>query len=85
MIEGGRVWERPWPVPDPALLSRETFTLVVQVNGRVRAKIEAAADAAEDELLDLARGDERIAGQIDGKEIVKEIVVPGRLVNIVAR
>jgi leucyl-tRNA synthetase len=85
MIEGGRVWERPWPVPDPALLSRETFTLVVQVNGKVRAKIEAAADAAEDELLDLARGDERIAGQIDGKEIVKEIVVPGRLVNIVAR
>jgi leucyl-tRNA synthetase len=58
---------------------------VVQINGKVRAKIEASADAAESELLALARADERISGQIDGKEIVKEIVVPGRLVNIVAR
>ncbi len=40
-LEGGRVWEVPWPVADPALLSSETFTLVVQVNGKVRAKIEA--------------------------------------------
>ncbi len=85
MIEGGRVWETPWPEPDPALLSRESFTLVVQVNGKVRAKIEAEAGAAEEELLSLARADERVAGQIDGKQVVKEIVVPGRLVNIVAR
>ena len=85
MIEGGRVWEQPWPEADPALLSRDTFTLVVQVNGKVRAKIEAAAGAAEAELLELARADERVAEHLDGKEVVKEIVVPGRLVNLVAR
>jgi leucyl-tRNA synthetase len=85
MLEGGRVWEAPWPRADPALLSRDTFTLVVQVNGKVRAKIPAPSDADRDALLELARGDERVAAQLDGTEVVKEIVVPGRLVNIVAR
>jgi leucyl-tRNA synthetase len=85
MVEGGRVWEQPWPEADPALLSHDTFTLVVQVNGKVRAKIEAASGAGEAELLELARADERVGETIDGKQVVKEIVVPGRLVNIVVR
>ena len=50
-IEGGRVWEQPWPKPDPALLRSDTFTLVVQVNGKLRARVEAAVDAPEEELL----------------------------------
>jgi leucyl-tRNA synthetase len=85
MIEGGRVWEVPWPKADPALLARDTFTLVVQVNGKVRAKVEAETDASEAELLELARGDAHVAEMIDGKDVVKEIVVPGRLVNIVVK
>ena len=85
MIEGGRVWEVPWPKPDPALLARETFTLVVQVNGKVRAKIEADGDAGEEELLRIAREDVHVNELIDGREVVREIVVPGRLVNIVVR
>ena len=85
MIEGGRVWEQPWPEADPALLSKDTFTLVVQVNGKVRAKIEAASDLDEQQHLELARADQHVIAHLDGMEVVKEIVVPGRLVNIVAR
>jgi leucyl-tRNA synthetase len=84
-IEGGRVWERHWPKPDPALLESDTFTLVIQVNGRLRARVEAAVDAPEEELLGLARGVDAVRRHLDGKEVVKEIVVPGKLVNLVVR
>ena len=85
MIEGDRVWERPWPEADPALLERDTFTLVVQVNGKVRARIPAEAGADEAELLAIARADEHVIEHLGGKDVVKEIVVPDKLVNIVAR
>jgi leucyl-tRNA synthetase len=85
MLEGGRIWETPWPKADPALLSRDSFTLVVQVNGKVRAKIAADADADRETLLGLARADERVSAHLDGREVVKEVVVPGRLVNFVVR
>jgi leucyl-tRNA synthetase len=84
-LEGARVWEQPWPEPDPDLLERETFMLVVQVNGKLRDRIEADAGAPEQELLDLARESERVRRHLDGKEVVKEIVVPGKLVNLVVR
>jgi leucyl-tRNA synthetase len=84
-LEGGRVWEIPWPQADPALLRSDTVTLVVQVNGKLRDRIEAAADAPESELLELARGSEKVRRHLDGKEVVKEIVVPGKLVNLVVR
>jgi leucyl-tRNA synthetase len=84
-IEEARVWERPWPKPDPGLLSSDTFTLVVQVNGKLRARVEAAADAPEAELLELARGADAVKRQLDGKQVVKEIVVPGKLVNLVVK
>jgi leucyl-tRNA synthetase len=84
-IEGRRVWEDPWPKADPALLESDTFTLVIQVNGRLRAKVEAAADADRDELLRLAHASEAVRRHLDGKEIVKEVVVPGKLVNLVVR
>jgi leucyl-tRNA synthetase len=84
-LTGGRVWEQPWPEPDPALLERDTFTLVVQVNGKLRDRIEAAADAPEGELLRLARESDRVRDHIDGRSVVKEIVIPGKLVNLVVR
>jgi leucyl-tRNA synthetase len=84
-LEGGRVWEQPWPEADPALLSSETVTLVVQVNGKLRDRIEAAADSPKEELLRLAHASEKVAAFLDGKEVVKEIVVPGKLVNLVVR
>ncbi len=84
-LSGERVWETPWPVADPALLISDTVTLVVQVNGKLRDRIEAGAQASKDELLELARGSEKVARHLEGKEVVKEIVVPGKLVNLVVR
>jgi leucyl-tRNA synthetase len=84
-IEGERVWEQPWPEADPALLRSDTFTLVVQVNGKLRAQVEAAVGASEEELVRLAREQEAVRRHLDGREIVKQVVVPGRLVNLVVR
>ena len=84
-LNGGRVWEQPWPRADPAMLRSDTVTLVVQVNGKLRDRIEVGADAPEAELLELAKQSESIRKHLDGKEIVKEIVVPGKLVNLVIR
>ncbi len=86
MIEGGRVWEQPWPLADPALLSHDTFTLVVQVNGKVRAKLEAPSGSDARRSCSRSRAaTSASAAEIDGRDVVKEIVVPGRLVNIVVR
>jgi leucyl-tRNA synthetase len=84
-LEGRRVWEEPWPQADESLLERETFMLVVQVNGKLRDRVEAAVGSSEDELLQLARSSESAQRHLDGKEVVKEIVVPGKLVNLVVR
>jgi leucyl-tRNA synthetase len=84
-LNGGRVWEEPWPKADPAMLASDTVTLVVQVNGKLRDRIEVPADTSEDELLAVARGSENVSRHLDGREIVKEIVVPGKLVNLVVR
>jgi leucyl-tRNA synthetase len=78
-----RLWSAEWPEADPALLERETFELVVQVNGRVRGRIEVPAGLDDDELVARAKELPRVAGHLDGKEVKKAIVVPGRLVNLV--
>jgi leucyl-tRNA synthetase len=84
-LTGERVWEQPWPEADPALLTSDTVTLVVQINGKLRDRIEAPAEASKEELLQLARDSDKIAKHLDGQQIVKEIVVPGKLVNLVVR
>jgi leucyl-tRNA synthetase len=84
-ITGERVWEQPWPQADASLLVRDQITVVVQVNGKRRDQILAAADTPEEELLALARSSENVRRHLDGKQIVKEIVVPGKLVNLVVR
>jgi leucyl-tRNA synthetase len=84
-LTGERVWEQPWPEADPDLLVSDTVTLVVQVNGKLRDRIEAPAETPKEELLRLARESEKVARHIDGQQIVKEIVVPGKLVNLVVR
>jgi leucyl-tRNA synthetase len=84
-LTGERVWEQPWPKADPDLLVSDTVTLVVQVNGKLRDRIEAPAEAPKEELLRMARESEKVARHLDGQQIVKEIVVPGKLVNLVVR
>ena len=82
-LGGTRLWEEPWPEADPALLERETFELVVQVNGKVREKVEVPVGLPDAELLARAKELPRVRAHVDGKEIRKEIVVPGKLVNLV--
>jgi leucyl-tRNA synthetase len=78
-----RLWEQPWPEADPALLARETFQLVIQVNGKVRDRMEVPADLPEEELVERAKGSVKVQAHLDGKEIRQTIVVPGKLVNLV--
>jgi leucyl-tRNA synthetase len=78
-----RLWEQPWPVADETQLERETFELVIQVNGKVRDRVEVSADAPDEALVELAKASERVRAQLDGKEIRQAIVVPGKLVNLV--
>jgi leucyl-tRNA synthetase len=85
LLTGERVWEQPWPQADEALLEREVYELVCQVNGKVRDRLQANADSDQETLKDLCRAAPNVRAHMDGKEIVKEIVVPGKLVNIVVR
>ena len=85
MLTGDRVWEEPWPAADLSMLERDTVEVVLQVNGKLRARIQAPADASREALEALAREQERIQAHIDGHEVVKVIVVPAKLVNFVVR
>ena len=85
-LSGERVWEQPWPEADPALLGSDTVTLIVQVNGKLRDRIEAAGRGLRRRSCWRWRGRARRSpAHLDGKEVVKEIVVPGKLVNLVVR
>jgi leucyl-tRNA synthetase len=78
-----RLWEEPWPEADPAQLERDTYELVVQVNGRVRDRFEVEASLPEQELVERALASDKVRAHIDGKQVEKTIVVPGKLVNLV--
>jgi leucyl-tRNA synthetase len=78
-----RLWEHPWPVHDPDMLVRDTFELVVQVNGKVRDRMQVSADLSEDELVERAKASPRVQAHVDGKTVRKAIVVPRKLVNLV--
>ncbi|HEX3468212.1 MAG TPA: leucine--tRNA ligase [Candidatus Elarobacter sp.] len=73
-----------WIEPDAAALAVEEITLVVQVNGKVRARVQAAPGIAEDAAFELAMREPTVMAQIDGKEVRKRIFVPDKLLNIVA-
>ncbi len=79
------VHSRLWPEWDPALAADEVVTLVVQVNGRVRDKLEVPPDISENAAREMALASERVRPHIEGKQITNVIFVPGKLVNIVAR
>jgi leucyl-tRNA synthetase len=85
LLTGRRVWEEPWPEADPSLLTADVVELVVQVNGKLRARVQAPAGAAQEEQERLARESPRVAERLDGGEVVKTIVVPDKLVNFVVR
>ncbi len=84
-VTGERVWEVAWPEADPEMLKSETVTIVVQVGGKVRDRIEVADGAPDEEILAAAKTAENVVRHLEGMTIVKEIVVPGKLVNLVVK
>jgi leucyl-tRNA synthetase len=82
-LGGDRLWVAPWPEADEAFLERESVTVVVQVNGKLRDRIDVPAGLADEELAARARALPKVRAAIDGKAIRREIVVADRLVNLV--
>ena len=78
-----RLWAQPWPEADPAFLQEETFELVVQVNGKVRDRLRVPVDLPQEELVALAKASPKVQAHLDGREVKRAFVVPGRLVNLV--
>ena len=74
-----------WPAYDEAHLVEETIEIVAQVNGKLKCKLLVPVDISQEEAVATAKADEAVKKAIEGKTIVKEIYVKGRLVNIVAK
>jgi leucyl-tRNA synthetase len=85
LMTGERVWEQPWPVADPALLATDEIQLVVQLNGKLVDRVPAPAEASSEQLEEIARASGKLEARLNGKEVVKAVVVPGKLVNFVVR
>jgi leucyl-tRNA synthetase len=83
--EKGSLLRTPWPKYDPVLAKEEEIEIPVQINGKLRSRIVVAADASENVVRERALADEKIQAALTGKQIVKRIVIPGKLVNIVVR
>ena len=75
----------PWPMFDESKLTSDTYEMVVQVNGKVRGKIEVSIDTNKDEMKELAKNIDNVKSHIEGKEVIKEVVVPKKLVSIVVK
>ena len=75
----------PWPVYDEAKMVRDTIELPVQVNGRLRATVTLPRDVSREDALTAALADERVAQAVAGKSVIKNIVVPGKIINIVVK
>ena len=74
-----------WPVADPELAKRDELEIPIQVNGKLRSRLITAPDVSEEDLRASALADDKVQALIDGHEVLKVIVVPRRLVNIVIR
>lgn len=75
----------PWPAFDPALAKEDTVEIPVQINGKLRSKVAVPADADQNAIESAAKADARIAELLSGKQIIKTIIVPGRLANFVIK
>ena len=74
-----------WPTYDEAQLVEDTIEIVVQINGKIKAKLNIAVDSDKDSVIALAMDNEDVKKAVEGKNIVKQIYVPNKLVNIVAK
>ncbi|NLT35696.1 MAG: leucine--tRNA ligase [Gaiellales bacterium] len=85
MMGRERIWDQPWPVADGRFLTLDAVEMAVQVNGKVRDRLVIAKDASQDEVLAAAKALSGVVKHVEGKTLVKQIVVPGKLVNLVAK
>ena len=76
---------QPWPVPRKELLVSEEITIVFQVNGKLRGKAQFPQDIGKESVISAAKADAKVQTFLEGKEIVKEIYVPGKLVNLAVK
>jgi leucyl-tRNA synthetase len=83
--EKGSLLRTPWPKYDPALAKEEEIEIPVQINGKLRGLIVVPVDSSKEAIQEHALSDEKIKAVIAGKQVVKVIVVPGRLANVVVR
>ncbi len=83
--DSGMVVEQSWPEYDESKIKENTIEIVVQINGKVRARLNVTADITQEAALAAAKAEERVAAELAGKSIIKEIYVSGKLVNIVAK
>ncbi len=83
--ETGNLLKAPWPKYDAVLAKEEEIEIPVQINGKLRSRIVVPADAAEAFVLERTLADEKVQAAVAGKQIVKKLYVPGRLVNIVVK
>ncbi|HYB44765.1 MAG TPA: class I tRNA ligase family protein, partial [Candidatus Methylomirabilis sp.] len=81
----GSLFKQPWPTAEAEAMARDEVQIVVQVDGRVRSRLTADVGAQEAVIREMALADDRIRAWLDGREVAKVVVVPGRLVNIVTR
>jgi leucyl-tRNA synthetase len=81
--EKGNLLKAPWPKYDAALAKEEEIEIPVQINGRLRSRVVVSADATEETVVERALSDEKVQAAIAGKQMVKKIYVPGKLLNIV--
>ncbi|HEX9409818.1 MAG TPA: class I tRNA ligase family protein, partial [Methylomirabilota bacterium] len=79
----GSLFTQPWPTADPVALRREAVEIVVQVDGRVRTRLTVEVGAPEQSIREAALAEDKVRPWIDGRQVAKVVVVPGRLVNIV--
>jgi len=80
----GLCYHAPWPAVDPAMLIEDEVTLPIQVNGKRRSELTAPKDISKDDAEKLALADEAVQRSLEGLTVRKVIVVPGRIINIVA-
>ena len=81
----GTITYEPWPTYDEAKLVEDVIEVIVQVNGKLKCTIKLAVDADKQTAIDTAMAEEKVQHAIEGKQIVKQIVVPGKIVNLVVK
>ena len=83
--ESGGLLKHPWPKHDPELAKEEEIEVPIQINGKLRSRMLVPADAGEETIRQRALADDKVKAAINGKQVAKVIVVPGKLANVVVR